>query len=385
MPKFRAFLRDQATRADIRLVQGGTDGTVGSPITSADLLYNGAELAEEYSLTASNVSGGTFDLLVEARNGLGPYHDTTFSGVVADGATHWKKLGLDVVFSGTIANGQLAKIFVGLNPGSLRAGNPTGTQKQLLTNPQVTNYASTGDWGSDDVDPGAPGAIALLWLENVSSTVASATEFVRRAVITQKYRTDPLIFSGIDVATDAADETAASDGTLKPVKVRTANVSGGEGDLEFSVWNGSSYDAFTTIDVRDVDDTAATDVPSVDLDFGGSARYQVTESGHPLEGVILTIASTAATGSIVNLLVQEPRITVVASYNGGTYPVTNAGWEDESLELTQDGETAGIVQPGEGVNVFVAWIVPGNTTPIATAALDWQVEYDESNESDWDA
>jgi hypothetical protein len=385
MPKFRAYLRDQTTRADMRLVQGGTDGTVGSPITSADLLYNGAELAEEYSLSASNVSGGTFDLLVETRNGLGPYHSESFSGVTADGSTHWEKLGLDIVWAGTIANGQLAKIFVGLNPGSLRAGNPNGTQKQLVTAPQVTTYTTTGDWGTAAVAVGAPGAIALLWLENVSGTVASATEFIRRSVITQKYRTDPLIFSAIDVATDAADETAASDGTLKPVKVRTANVASGEGDLEFSVWNGTAYDAYTTIDVRDVDDTAATDVPSVDLDFGGSARYQVTESGHPLEGAILTIASTAATGSIVNLLVQEPRITVVASYNGGTYPVTNAGWEDESLVLTQDGEAAGIVQPGEGVYVWVAWIVPGNTTPIATAALDWQVEYDESNESDWDA
>lgn len=351
--------------------------TVGSLTAALTFDGNGRELSDIYTLVASAVSLGSPNhatITVQCDSDKGPYDGAVFTGVVMDGATTRDDIVPGFTWtptaSGSLANGWTTTITCGIWEGLRTAGNPTGTQLQL-----TSTYSTPGETA---VTSGDPGMVAKVQVYNTSAEAVANAKAVLHPRCKLINKAAPRAISYVQVVNDTPFEDQAIDGTIQPIIFTFANLDTAATPDEIDVLMNENGGGASTFDVLDID--AANPITSTQLKMDGSTRYQITESGSRMEGVIFTLASTATNSSVENLMNFNIRHTWIApdvAGTPGTYVQTN-------VTLTQSGETSGTLLPSGTTYLWIrslySSLASNKQNPFPG---DVSCEYALTGEADW--
>jgi hypothetical protein len=338
---------------DISYEQGGTNGTVGSPIFSCELSEDNREIGDIYKVTISNkntsVTPHTADVQVQAMGAgaLNPYDyrypggTALWTGVKFDGGSTIRedivpgvKLGFSS--SASLANGWNALVYVGIFAGLMRAGNPSGVQTTWAT--------AYNNPGATSVSAGDPGFLATVQIVNEGTSTRTECRLVFRPRIKPINISGPRGFKYVIATTSAAHEKTGTANKILPIVATFANAGIGIIDL---LLDGS------TVQVRDID--ALSTITSTALKRDGATRYVVTETGHYCEGMESVLPTTVTNATVENLLIFNNR-HVRFRLNDGT-PPDESDWTSTSLDLQAPPDDPLILEPMAAALADIEWLI----------------------------
>jgi hypothetical protein len=302
--------------------------TTGTPVVSAIESGTGEALADDYTLTASAVSGGTGTFTVGTASPNNPYKGRVVTGVSLDGATAYKNVipGVTLVFNAATANGNVATVHVGQYLGTFDAfGSGAGTPGTAVRH-RVVN-SGTGA---------------------VSNAVASLRT---HAVLVKRTGT---VFNYVRPFAPGATEKVASLPSTQtlPYHLTIANVAG----------SGPTKTADLQVDTVTLGAASILNLSTGATEDGAglkaiSPAYPYRIITGPLTGLEFALDPTCANGDFCNILIFPARyLQITGESSPGVADA--AGWGTTDVPLTQAGQAAGVIQPTGEAFYWARPVVP---------------------------
>lgn len=303
--------------------------TGGTMLTSSADNGTGEALADEYTLTASAVAGGTGTITVGTQSPNNPYKARVVTGVALDGATIYKNIipGVNLVFSATTANGNASSVFVGVYLGTFDAFGGGAGVPSAGTRHQVENTGT--------------GA--------VSNGVA---KLLTQAVLYKKTGT---VFNYTRPFADGATEKTAGGGSnrVMPYALSIAGVAGAGGAKTANLLvDGVVLGAASILDLSTGASVSGTGLKAI------APAYAYRIQTGPLTGLEFALDATCADGDVANVLIFPSRYVQIApdvAGAAGTYGTAN-------VTLTEAGQAAGVIQPAGVAYYWTRILVPSGAS-----------------------
>jgi hypothetical protein len=289
-----------------------SNNLVGTPLVSASSNESGEAMPDKYTLTFTSVNVGahTATVIVQTNSPNNPYRNLTGITINIDGATVYKNVipGLDLVFSGSSS-------FVNTWSTEIRIG---------------TNLGIFSSFGDDAGDPGA-------WVRHriLNDTAGAAAQCkVKLQAMAIYVRTAGTVFENVKRSAPTATEKIAGGGSnrISPYHITVANVTGSGGSKTTDILVDGSLVAVQALDGSYSGTSAGLSV---------TKDYKITSGA--LQSVQFKPSSLCVSGNTANILIFPARHMQIAPDNTGT-PGTPSSTE---IVVTQAGESAGTVQPGQ--------------------------------------
>lgn len=301
----------------------------GTMLTSAQDNADGEALSDDYTLTASAVSGGTGTIAVAASSPNNPYGMTghnTFTGVVLNGVTQYRNIipGLILVFSNTTANGNTSTVHVGVYQGTFDAfGVDAGIPSTALRH-QVVN---TGTGAVAD-------AVARLLTQAVMiKQTGNALAYVK------------------PFADGATEKLAGGSSQTLPYNLTISATAGsGGGKTATLSIDGVAFGAGVLLDITTGANVSGTGIKAI-------ANYPYRVNSGPLQGLEFNLDPACANGDEANVLIFPSRYVQIAPETAGS-PGT---WGTSDVTLTQAGQSAGVIQPAGVAYYYTRIVVPAGS------------------------
>lgn len=298
----------------------------GTMLTSAQESASGEALADDYTLTASAVAGGTATITVNTTSPNNPYKGLVATGVALDGVTQYRNIipGVILVFSNTTANTNVSTVRIGVYAGTFDAfGVGAGTPSAALRHQVLNN--GTGAV-ADAVARLLAQAVMVKMTGNVFSYIKPFASGATEKLNPGSTRTQPYHLTVINVAGVGAGKTC---------------------DLQL---DGVTFGAASILDIP-----ASANVSGTGLKAIAANPYRVLTG--PLTGLEFNIDPTCASGDAANVLVFPSRYVQIAAEVAGA-PDT---FGTSDVTLTQSGQAAGVVQPAGVAYYYTRIVVPAGS------------------------
>jgi len=350
----------------------------GTPVTAATFTEDASDIDDLYTITASAVvASTTATFTVSAASGSkNPYHGRVVTLVPITATARTEVLpGVSITFSnsGSFANGWSFTLGTGIWFGHLRAGNAAGTQYKN----------TTGTWSTVSVSAGDPGGLVKLKIQNVTAFARSACKAALYSSPEIVTKATPKAINSWVCTSDDPVEQLDTDGRGKPYKITFYTADASPGNIGMKVQAYPYSDPAAVLNVRDID--GAVDITTANIVPDGATRYQVRSgTGSPsdeLAGSIFTIAATATSTSIENLMIVDDKYVWLANDIGGGTPTV---WVQSSVDLTDGANGAGVIAAGAYSLLWIKLDAPdgGNSgqNPFFVRVV---IESDRTDSNDW--
>lgn len=301
------------------------ENSVGIPVDSAVPLGTGEELADEYTLLLSAVSGGTGTVAVSTSSANNPWDGRIVSSVPLDGATVVGNIipGVGIVFDAGAESDDEAIIYVG-------------------------EYKGTFD--ASGVGAGTPGAgVRHKVVNNGSSEINNCkARLLTQAVLVKK--TGDVFGSISSFAEDAVEKVAGGGSNrVMPYEMTIDNVTG----------TGASKVADLLIDGVNFGTDSIQDLTTAALSNGTGLKaletpYPYAVVDGPLKGLTFSLHEDCVDSDSSNILIFPSRYVQIATdFAGseGTYGVVD-------VTLTQSGQSSGVILASGSAYYWVRILVP---------------------------
>jgi hypothetical protein len=300
--------------------------TSGTMLASAADNGSGEALADEYSLVASAVSGGTGTITVQTLSPNNPYKGRVATGVALDGATVYTNIipGVNLVFANTTANTNASTVFVGVYAGTFDAfGVGAGTPSTPVRHKVVND--GTG-------------------------AVANAKAQCRTQAI--QYKKTGSVFAYVRPFADGATEKQQGSGSTRTMPYAlsiTGTAGAGSAKTANLLVDGVVLGAATILDLSTGTSVSGTGLKAI------SPAYPYRITSGPLTGLEFALDPNCANGDIANVLIFPSRYVQIAPDAVGGVPGT---WGTTDVVLTQSGQAAGVIQPAGEAYYHTRIVVP---------------------------
>jgi len=285
--------------------------------------FSGEAIADEYVLTFSDVDtvGNTAKVYVMPQSPNNPYRNVAGIDIIIDGSTIHSEVvpGIDLVFSasGSFSDTWSDKILIGVYQGTFNAFGDTAGLPGIAVRHQVLNE-----------DSGAA-ADCLATLKVMSIQV----------------RTNGIIFADIKPFADSATEKVLGGGSerVMPYHVTVANVTGVGASKVMDLSVDGSH-----VDVQNLSTGATTTSTGLNV----VDRYKIASGD--LISFEFKLSQSAEDSSTANVMIFQKRYQQIAPDVDGVA----GAWGTSDVQLTQSGESAGVIQPTAVAYYWTRPLVP---------------------------
>ncbi len=308
--------------------------TTGTPIVSAEESGSGELLSDDYTLEFSAVMAGTATVTVVSASPNNPYRKVV-TGVPVDDVTEVENVipGVKLIFNNTTANGDDALVHIG-------------------------SYEGTFD--AFGVDAGDPSDGVKHRVENTGTGAVSDAKarLLTQAVLVKK---TGKVFNWIKPFAEDAAEKVEGGGSnrIMPYQLKVVGTSGAgagkicnlqlnTGTIGVPVW--TTFPADSILDLSTGDLVSGTGLKSID-----TYEYRIVDGGD-LDSLQFALSADRVNNDIANVLIFPSRFTQIAEDIAGV----EGTYGTSDVDLTQTGESAGVIQPGEVADYWVRTLVPLN-------------------------
>jgi hypothetical protein len=318
------------------------ENTVNSPITSAEFLGSGQEIADTYELTFT-LSGGVTVAVVCGADTKNPFQDTGVA-ITADAAT-WNYVvpGWRFKVSASVDTGWKAKFANGV--GMTAAG-------------VTTNVLNEGV-----IQAGSSSTAQQISGKNVGDADSVTTKL---RAIPARYWTPldkiDLVEAILPHTDDSREHTAEADTYL----ITFQNLADGTGDKA----------GFKVVDIYVQKGSGANEKAVNDAMFDGVTDYQYGHADYDdakdkLKGMRIRLAANASpviTSVTITLVVQDGAQYVELAPDVAGSP---GSYTSGDLTLTESGQQSGTIRAGQSAKFWEKWSPPGGAQPGAIRGWDY--------------